>query len=154
MTVREKLRVRSRPFLEADEEPRHVFFGWRGDRTLLYCILIGVTGGFLGSFDPAIALAIGLPIVLVLSYFVARYLIVVVTDRSVVLLRAVPLTATRPKALATRVPRDTRLGPVSGLNAKVQVGPQRIWVGRRFFKDIQAADAEIGLDSPPPVPTK
>ena len=51
----------------------------------------------------------------------------------------------RPRALAGRMPRDTRLGPVSGRWAEVDLLGERHWVHRRFHAQIAAADREAGF---------
>lgn len=46
----------------------------------------------------------------------------------------------KPCRLAGEMPRSTRLGPVSGRWARVELLGQTHWVHRRFFNQIAAAD--------------
>ena len=48
----------------------------------------------------------------------------------------------KPQALAGRMPRSTRLGPVSGRWAEVDLLGQRHWVHKRFHSQVNAADRE------------
>jgi hypothetical protein len=47
------------------------------------------------------------------------------------------------KGVVGSLPRQTPLGPVSGLWGKVQLGPEQVWVHKRFHKDVAAANAFI-----------
>ena len=132
MAIREKLQQRTAPFLEAGEEGRQVFMAQSGP-------------------SPFFAL---------ISYWVVlvagQYVIGVVTDQTIVVLKASKLRPSVPKSVLLRLPRTTPLGPVSGLWGKIELGGARYWVHKRFHKDIEAADAELaakgstGTFSPPP----
>jgi hypothetical protein len=51
---------------------------------------------------------------------------------------------TPPKGIITKLPRDTRIGPVSGLMwGRATINGERVWIPRRFFKDVEAADNEL-----------
>jgi hypothetical protein len=119
MALRDKLRERAAPFLEPGEQVRQVFMAQSGPS----------------------------PLFALVSYWIViiagHYAIVVVTDRAVVVLRAGKLRPSVPKAPLQRLPRSTRLGPVSGLWGKVQLGGERYWVHKRFHKDVEAADADL-----------
>lgn len=125
MALQEKLRSRTAPYLEPGEEVRHVFLVESGAPPwLFFGILLG-----LGAL---------------VVVWLMRPLIIAVTDRSVVVFRATRLRAGTPKTLIARLPRQTRLGPVNGrLFAKLDVAGQRVWAHRRFFKEVQAADAPL-----------
>src|ERR1051326_3875121 len=44
----------------------------------------------------------------------------------------------KPKGLVKRIPRNTPLGPIHGaLWAPVQLEDERIWVHKRFHKDVE-----------------
>jgi hypothetical protein len=74
---------------------------------------------------------------------------VVVTDRSVVVLRQSKLTAT-PKEILGRLPRDTRFGPVKGIWSKTELNGEMVWIHRRFHGDANRADAAgTSLTDPP-----
>jgi hypothetical protein len=49
-----------------------------------------------------------------------------------------------PKEIIAKLPRDTRIGPVSGLMwGRATINGERVWIPRRFFKDVEAADNEL-----------
>ena len=84
-------------------------------------------------------------VVLVLS----QYRIIAVTTTSIVVFKAGMWGAT-PKEVLAVFPRHIRLGPVKGLWAAIHLGDERYWVHKRFHKDVEAADAEIGVGAPLP----
>jgi hypothetical protein len=65
-----------------------------------------------------------------------------VTDRSIVLFRQSKATAT-PKEILGRIPRNTKIGPVSGIWAKTELNGEKLWIHRRFHKDVASADAAL-----------
>ena len=49
----------------------------------------------------------------------------------------------RPKRVHQVLPRATRLGPASGtLNVRISAGPETLWTGKPFVREVTAADAE------------
>lgn len=78
-----------------------------------------------------------------LTFFWIHYRVVAVTDDAIYVLRASKLTA-RPKEVITTLPRQTRLGPVSGLWGKTELMGERHWVHKRFHNEIAAIDAAAG----------
>ncbi len=132
MALRDKLAERAQPYLEPGEQVRHVFMGQTGP-------------------SPWFAALSYLIVVLAGKYF-----IFVVTDRAIVVLRASKLVPSKPKALEVRLPRATQLGPVSGIWGATQALGQRVWVHKRFHKDLLAADTELaqlgGTAAAAPVP--
>ncbi|AEH10039.1 MULTISPECIES: hypothetical protein [Protofrankia] len=84
-----------------------------------------------------------------LIIFWIDYRIVVVTDQSILVLRAGKLVPSKPKGDAplARLPRQTVLGPLSGLWGKTQATGEKLNIHKRFHKDIAAADAAIGSAS-------
>ena len=119
MALRDKLRERAQPFLETGETIEQVFPAQAGSPWML-----GLGGGLL-------------------MLLFAKPRDVVVTDRSVVVLRQSKLTAT-PKELLARLPRNTAIGPVSGIWAKTTLNGEKLWIHRRFHKDVTTADAAVG----------
>jgi len=70
--------------------------------------------------------------------------VIAVTDRSIVILSAKRMSETTPRSVAERLPRDTKLGPTKGAmfaNLSVTVESKRLAVQRRFFEDVERADA-------------
>jgi len=55
----------------------------------------------------------------------------------------------KPRELAGRMPGHTRLGPVPGPWAKVDLLGERHWVHKRFHHQIAAADRESGFSAVP-----
>src|SRR5690625_2117476 len=120
MALRDKLIERTEPYLEPGETVRHVFMGQTGPNPmwalLTYWIML----------------------------FKGKYYIFAVTDRSNLVIRASKWVPSKPKELQARLPRATHLGPVSGLWGETHALGQRVWVNKRFHKDLVAADAELG----------
>jgi len=114
VALREKLVSCAQPFLESGEQITQIFHGQVGPTPWL------------------------IPI------FLNKVRIIAVTDRAVLVLDSANLTA-RSTALLQRLPRQTRLGPIDGkIWGKILIGGERIWVHKRFSKDVQAADAPLG----------
>lgn len=133
MALRDKLAERTQPYLEPGEQVRHAFIGQTGPSP------------WLGALSWLIIL------------FAGEYYIFSVTDRAILVMRAGKLVASKPKALEARLPRHTQLGPVSGLWGQTNALGKRVWVHKRFHKDIIAADTELaqmGAQPPqqPPAP--
>ena len=150
MTWREKLAERAMPFLEPGEAPRHVFFGDSGVHPGLSLLLLflALVAAPRGSWYGVIVPGLLFPVLVYLS----KPRVVAVTDRAIVLLQSSRLNVRRPKAVLARLPRDTALGALSGFWAKVQLGPERMWVHRAFHKDLRAAAADIAGGNPPAPP--
>ncbi len=84
-----------------------------------------------------------------LVFFWIRYAVVAVTDRRILVYKAGAFSTTKPKTLLGTFPRETRLGPLSGLWGKVELGGTRYYVHRRFHKDVVSADAAaLGAAAP------
>jgi hypothetical protein len=84
------------------------------------------------------------PWLLVLTYlffFLMKYVIVVATDRRILLLKASMMGTTKPTEVLGTFPRETRLGPVSGVYGKINLGGTQYYVHRRFHGEVKAADA-------------
>lgn len=132
MALRDKLRNRAQPFLEEGEAVEQVFMFQTGPHP--YWILLAY-----------------------LPMLFMKYYVVAVTDRAVVVLKAGALSAASPKAVVSRLPRSTRLGPLSGLWATspglgAALG-MRVLVNKRWHRDVEAADGTApGGDGPPPPP--
>ena len=97
-----------------------------------------------GGINPNLLILTGY----LLAFVLSKYVIVAVTDRRIALFKASALATTKPKELLGSFPRETRLGPVSGLWGKIELGGTRYYVHRRFHKDIEAADAAPGAAAP------
>jgi hypothetical protein len=50
-----------------------------------------------------------------------------------------------PKGIIAKLPRDTRIGPVSSglMWGRATINGERVWIPRKYFKDVEAADSEL-----------
>ena len=71
-----------------------------------------------------------------------RYRIFVVTPQRILILDAGKASMAKAKGVVTELPRATKLGPGTGLWHVIPAGNESLRVHRRFFKDIEAADAQ------------
>jgi hypothetical protein len=70
-----------------------------------------------------------------------RYRILAVTPSRIVVLDAGKTSMAKARGVVMELPRSTRLGPGAGLWHQVPAGTETLRVHRRFFKDIETADA-------------
>jgi hypothetical protein len=115
MALRDKLADRVTPLLESGEQPQQVFLAQ-------------------GGLNPWLAGLLG-----VLGRALVKPRLIAVTDRGVVVFEA-SFTGTKPASLLARLPRATRLGPVGGLWAPITVAGEKLYVHKRFHKDVNTAD--------------
>lgn len=118
MGIRKKLEKNVQPHLEPGESLQAVFPAQGG----LNPWLIVLTG-------------------YLIFMWLAKYVIVAVTDRRILVFKASPLATTKPKELLGTFPRETRFGAVSGIFGKIELGGTRYYVHRRFHKEVESADA-------------
>jgi hypothetical protein len=118
MALRGKLTRRTAPFLEPGEQIQAIFIARSGAS----------------------------PYWLVISTWIVLltrgYVVVMATDRAIVVLRSGWFARAKPKSLLARLPRQPMDEP-SGLWAALNLGGARYWAHRRFHKDIRAANAAI-----------
>jgi hypothetical protein len=75
-----------------------------------------------------------------------KYRCVVVTDDGIYVLDSTKWSGgAKPREMVGRMPRHSRLGPVSGRWAEVDLRGERHWVHQRFHDQIAAADREGGF---------
>jgi hypothetical protein len=72
-----------------------------------------------------------------------RYRILAVTPSRIVVLDAGKTSMKRACGVITELPRSTRLGPATGMWHQIPAGGETLRMHRRFFKDIETADAVI-----------
>jgi hypothetical protein len=72
-----------------------------------------------------------------------QYRILVVTPARILVLDAGKTSMKRARGVVMELPRSTRLGPGTGVWHRIQAGDETLRVHRRFFKDIEAADAAV-----------
>jgi hypothetical protein len=70
-----------------------------------------------------------------------KYRIVAVTPARIVVLDAGKVSMKKARGVVCELPRSTRLGPGTGLWHQIPAGTEKLRVHRRFFKDIETADA-------------
>jgi hypothetical protein len=81
---------------------------------------------------------------LLLMLFVNHYIVVVATDRRILVCKSGRFTTTKATEVMRVLARATRIGPASGLWWKCESLGDKMYVHKRFHKDIAAADAMIG----------
>lgn len=72
-----------------------------------------------------------------------EFRIVAVTDQRIVVLDAGRWSMKKARGVLDVLPRATRLGPATGVWQSIQLPSGKVWVHRRFYKDIQAADTMV-----------
>jgi hypothetical protein len=72
--------------------------------------------------------------------FKNAYRVVVVTDQRILVCRSGRMRTTPVKEVLRELPRATRIGPPSGLWWRCETLGERLYVNKRFHKDINAAD--------------
>ena len=70
-----------------------------------------------------------------------RYRILAVTPNRIVVLDAGKASMKKARGVVMELPRSTRLGPGTGMWHRIPAGSETLRVHRRFFKDIDTADA-------------
>jgi hypothetical protein len=120
MALREKLRERVQPHLEPGEQVQAVFYCQTGPSPWFIAV-------------SAFILVLG-----------SRYFVVAATDRRYIVLKASMWVPSKPKAFDRQLPRNTQIGPLTGLwgGGSTFLG-KRTHIHKRFHKDIEAADAAI-----------
>jgi hypothetical protein len=127
MALRDKLAERVQPLLEPGEQVQEVALSQTGP-------------------SPYLA------IVTYLVFFAVKRRIIVVTDRAIVIVKAGAWTGTSAKEVIARLPRGTRLGPLSGLWAKAVINGEQQWIHKRFHGDIARADSVAVAGAAAPAP--
>ncbi|MFI5042690.1 MAG: hypothetical protein ACHQNA_12730 [Acidimicrobiales bacterium] len=117
MPLRDKLTTRAQALLDPGDQVRHVFMTQSGMSPY------SPIGGAIGSL-------------------LRKYWVVAVTDTQLVVMRASVFGPSKPKSVAFAVPRSV-LAPDGKLWAKIVLGSDTHYLNRRFFKDVQAQDAEL-----------
>jgi hypothetical protein len=91
------------------------------------------------------------PFLAVLSIWIIlikdAYRAVVATDRRIIVFRTSRWRFTRFKGIERVLDRSTRIGPPSGsVWYRSEVLGEELWVHRRFFGDVEAADTAISTE--------
>jgi hypothetical protein len=72
--------------------------------------------------------------------FANAYRVVVVTDRRILICSSGRLRMTPVKQILRELPRNIRIGPPSGLWWRCESLGERLYIHKRFHKDVNAAD--------------
>ena len=72
-----------------------------------------------------------------------RYRIIAVTPTRIVVLDAGKTSFKKARGIVTELPRSTRLGPGTGMWHRIPAGGETLRVHRRFYKDLDTADAAL-----------
>jgi hypothetical protein len=72
-----------------------------------------------------------------------KYRIIAVTPGRIVVLDAGKTSMKKARGVVTELPRSTRLGPGTGVWHRIPAGGETLRVHRRFFKDLETADAAL-----------
>jgi hypothetical protein len=77
--------------------------------------------------------------------FKNAYRVVVVTDRRILICSSGRFRVTPVKAILRELPRQTVIGPAHGLWYKSESLGEKLYINKRFHKDVANADAMIGV---------
>lgn len=125
MALRDILRAEAQPYLQQGERVQATFLVQTGPSPYLAALV-----GPLGLMG------------------VKRY-IIVSTDRAHIALTTSFGRTTKATGLAARLPRNTLIGPMSGAWAVSDLLGEPTRIHRRFHKDVEEADAQVGTPQPP-----
>jgi len=120
MSVRDTMRESAAPYLKPGETVQAVFAAQTATQ-----YMVALTG-------------------IIFFFLVNQYRIVVATPQRILVLDAGRWSSKKARGVVAELPRSTRLGPGTGVWHVIPVGDEKLRVHRRFFKDIQAADDELG----------
>ncbi len=83
-----------------------------------------------------------------LSYWIIifsnAYRAIIVTDRRILVCRSGRFRMTPVKDVLHQVPRSTPIGPPTGLWYRCDRLGERLYINKRFHKDVRAADGDNG----------
>jgi hypothetical protein len=116
MALRDKIAEAVRPFLEQGEQVQAAFPAQTASQWL--------------------ALAGWIPFVMT-----NQYRCIVATDRRILVLDAGKMNWAKPRSVLRTLPRSTRIGPASGLWYRTNHLGEDLRISKRFFAEIEAADA-------------
>ena len=117
MSLRDKIADAARPFLDQGEQVQAAFPAQTASQWL--------------------ALAGWIPFVVS-----NEYRCIVATDRRLLVLDAGKMNWAKPRSVIRTLPRSTRIGPASGLWYRTAALGEDLRISKRFFGEIEAADAQ------------
>ena len=119
MAIRDKMRANAQPYVDDGETIQQVF---GGQTVSQYWFLI----------------------TFLILLFTNAYRVIVVTDRRILVCRSGRLTTTPVKEVLRELPRSTQIGPATGLWHRSETLGEKMYIHKRFHKDVAAADAAAG----------
>jgi hypothetical protein len=116
VAIRDRIRENAQPLLEPGEQiqaviPAQSKSGWLGALGFIWLI-------FANRFRP-----------------------IVVTDRRIAITDSGKWAQSKPTSIVTSLPRNTQIGPPSGIWWKSSSLGQPLYIHRRFHKDVELADS-------------
>jgi len=119
MAIRDKMRDNAAPYLQPGETIQAVF----GAQTVSqYWSLISYW----------------------IILFKNAYRVVVVTDRRILVCHSGRFRVTPVTSIVRELPRATKIGPAHGFWYRCDALGERLYIHKRFHKDVTAADAAVG----------
>ena len=73
--------------------------------------------------------------------FSNAYRVIVVTDRRILVTKSGRFSMTPVKEVVREIPRGVRIGPASGLWYKSETLGEKLYIHKRYHKDVAAADS-------------
>jgi hypothetical protein len=125
MAIRDAMRTSSAQFLNPGESIQVVLAAQTGSP-----LVRGIASAF-GLLGALITVAFN------------EYRIVAVTDQRILILDAGRWSTKNARGVVDGLPRETRLGPATGVWHSIETPSGMIWIHRRFYKDTEAADRVI-----------
>lgn len=125
MALRDAMRASAAQFLNPGETIQEVLAAQTGSP------LVRGIGSAFGLLGALITMAFN------------EFRIVAVTDQRILVLDAGRWSMKKARGVLDVLPRATRLGPGTGVWHSIQLPSGKIWIHRRFYKDIQAADTMV-----------
>ena len=80
-----------------------------------------------------------------LVFFWNNYRAVIATDRRIIVLHCGKMRMGKPRSHVRDIARTTQIGPASGLWYKTSALGEKMYIHKRFHKDIEAADRLAGF---------
>ncbi|HCB34586.1 MAG TPA: hypothetical protein DEP69_05415, partial [Acidimicrobiaceae bacterium] len=151
LRARRSGRAREHPaarFLEPDETARWVMPATGGLHPLTMLVLgLSAVGGILLTETlpwVQVFLISAVVFLAVAMLSMTRYRMIVVNEIEVVLLRTRALRTGTPVERLGRFDRTAPFGVRGSMWGQIVVGSEKLWVHRRFHRDLDAADAVLG----------